>query len=226
MRPPEQAFIDEKVVISTPAVYMRDHEIATKVLPALLARPEPHFVYVNKFGAHFPYRGGYPPDYNGATPTSPRDDLSNRDELLRSYRSAVRWSVDEFFKTFLGQVDLSDTLILYTSDHGQSLLDGDYKLTHCSTGEVAAGEAIVPMFALTAPTPFAERLQAGAKAGFGRTTHFNVYPTLLLAMGYEEEWVTRRFGPSLLNVPRTAPRRFLTGDLFNATGEARWVPVD
>lgn len=88
------------------------------------------------------------------------------------------------------------------------------------------GEAIVPMFALTAQTAFAERLERGAKTGFGRSTHFNVYPTLLLSMGYDEKWVTERFGASLLNVSRTEPRRFLTGDLFNASGEAKWVPVD
>ena len=44
--------------------------------------------------------------------------------MLAQYSNAIAWSVDEFFRNLLPAVDLHKTLIVYTSDHGQSLLPG------------------------------------------------------------------------------------------------------
>src|SRR5262249_38085823 len=52
------------------------------------------------------------------------------DRAIADYPNAIAWSVDEFFRNLLPAVDLSKTLIIYTSDHGQSLLPGHF--THCS----------------------------------------------------------------------------------------------
>ena len=41
--------------------------------------------------------------------------------MVCHYPNAIAWSVDEFFRKLLPAVDLSKTLIVYTSDHGQSL---------------------------------------------------------------------------------------------------------
>ena len=104
--------------------------------------------------------------------------------MIADYPNAIAWSVDEFFRNLLPAVDLSKTLIIYTSDHGQSLLPGQF--THCSTPpKVAPGEAYVPLFAITSVPEFERRLEKGAAIGFGRFSHFEVFPTLLLAMGYD-----------------------------------------
>lgn len=223
----ERGFIDRTIPVGGAPDYMRDQTIAAQILPRILATEKRLFVYVNKYGSHFPYRAAYPADFGGSG-TAPLDNLEDRSELQESYRRAVRWSVDEFFRTLLGGIDLKDTLIIYTSDHGQSLLEGGYRLTHCSTtGKVHPGEGIVPLFALSDAGDFGQALKQAAQAGFGNATHFNVFPTLLLAMGYEASWVARRYDASLLRAAENTKRHFLVGDMFGTyPGGNAWIAAD
>ena len=138
----------------------------------------------------------------------------------------MRWSVDEFFRELLPRIDLSDTLILYTSDHGQSLLEGGYKLSHCSGANAHPGEAIVPLMAFGQRTDFTAALRRAAQESFGKTTHFSIFPTLLLAMGYDEPWITQRYGAPLNRPSVDMERRFMTGDLFGSKLGAKWVRAD
>ena len=94
----------------------------------LLALKEegPAFIYVEKFGVHFPYFNKYPPDFRTlSTPLSNTvssvvsHDIYAGERALAQYSNAVAWSVDEFFRNLLPAVDLHKTLIVYTSDHGQ-----------------------------------------------------------------------------------------------------------
>ena len=172
----------------------------------------------------------YPPDFH-AFPTPVESDTRPQNAIVRSidaflgsflplggrrldreiahYPNAIAWSVDEFFRNLLPAVDLSKTLIVYTSDHGQSLLPGHF--THCSTTPtVPLGEAYVPLFAITSVPEFKQRLEKGAARGFGRFSHFEVFPTLLLAMGYDAGWVNRTYGPSLMDSP-SPDRKFMIG---------------
>jgi hypothetical protein len=41
----------------------------------------------------------------------------------------------------------------------------------------------------------------GAARGFGQFSHFEVFPTLLLALGYDPGWVKETYGPSLMDSP-------------------------
>lgn len=224
----ERVFIDKEIPVSGSPVYLRDKRIATEVLPPLLAIGERTFVYLNKYGAHFPYRTTHPPDFPGDG-VETTDNLDNRNELIASYSRALRWAVDEFFRMLLSHADLSDTLIIYTSDHGQSLLEGGYKLTHCSSSNVHPGEAIVPTFAMTDDREFGRALKAMAQQHFGKSTHFDIFPTLLLAMGYGQAWVDQHYGAeSLVRMSGNPKRRFLSGDVFVPfwTGlGARWVDI-
>lgn len=225
MNKAEREFIDRSIPVGGSPVYLRDQKIAQEVLPGLLTGERPVFIYVNKYGSHFPYASTYPANFaDEGRPAA--DDLDARDRLLESYRRAVRWSVDEFFRDLLGRIDLKGTLILYTSDHGQSLLEGGYKLSHCSNGKVHPGEGIVPLFALTGDPDLRSRLADAARDRASHATHFEVFPTLLEAMGYDESWVAKRYGTSLLSRKAPAARRFLTGDLFGLSRAARWIDVD
>ena len=115
---------------------------------------------------------------------------------------------------------------MYTSDHSQSLLEGGYKLSHCSTGHVHPGEGIVPLLAFTEDTGSAQGLKAAARDQFGRASHFHIFPTLLLAMGYKPSGVASRYGgKSLLSISGKTKRRFLTGNMFGAGLGAKWVEV-
>src|SRR5262249_1429359 len=126
---------------------------------------------------------------------------------LGHYPNAIVWSVDEFFRKLLPAIKASNTFIVYTSDHGQNLLPA--RSTHCgTTPAVPAGEEEVPLFAITSMPEFAERLEEGAARGYGRFSHFEIFPTLLLAMGYDAGWVRANYGPSLMDVPST-DRKFM-----------------
>src|SRR5262249_21531768 len=84
------------------------------------------------------------------------------------------------------------------------------------------GEEYVPLFAITSVPKFEERLAVGAARSFGRFSHFEIFPTLLLAMGYNAAWVNEIYGPSLMDSP--APdRKFMIGspDL-----QPMMIPVD
>jgi formylglycine-generating enzyme required for sulfatase activity/glucan phosphoethanolaminetransferase (alkaline phosphatase superfamily) len=205
----EKRLIDSKINILDSRAYLRDHKAVDKLVE-VLKNEEPAFIYLDKFGVHSPYATKYPPDFR-VFPTPAGSELADREVMVAHYRNAIAWSVDEFFKKLLPAVDLSKTLIIYTSDHGQSLLQGGYKQTHCSVGgNVHPGEAYVPLFAVTLEPEFKRRLANGAALGSGRFSHFEVFPTLLLAMGYDAGWVAKTYGPSLMETP--APdRKFLIG---------------
>jgi hypothetical protein len=57
---------------------------------------------------------------------------------------------------------------------------------------------------------FEQCLKKGAARGFNRFSHFEIFPTLLLAMGYDAGWVKRTYGPSLMDSP-SPERRFMIG---------------
>jgi len=212
----EKALIDSNIsIVKTPA-FLRDQAVADRLLQAL-KDDGPGFIYVDKLGPHFPYSDKFPPNFH-THPTPLMDTfwsvvaklrLSGTGERdLADYPNAITWSVDEFFRRFLPAVDLRKTLIIYTSDHGQSLLLG--RATHCSTAPVPPGEAYVPLFAVTSAPEFEQRLEQGAAHGFGQFSHFEVFPTLLLAMGYDVGWVKRIYGPSLLELP-SPDKKFMIG---------------
>ena len=156
-------------------------------------------------------------------------DFNKRDALVRSYSKAITWSVDGFFQKLQPNLDLNKTLLLYTSDHGQTLWENGYKGTHCSSSRPHPGESYVPLFAFTAVSSLEGRFRQGADRGFNRATHFDIFPTLLLAMGYEEKWVSNKFGANLFDIPSTRHRQFLIGGSLGADGwadGAEWVTVE
>jgi hypothetical protein len=80
--------------------------------------------------------------------------------------------------------------------------------------DVSPNEAIVPLFAATGDRRFEQRLQEAARVGFNRMSHFELFPTLLIAMGYDEKWVKKTYGPSLLDEPKPHVRSFLVGNPY------------
>ena len=89
------------------------------ILLAELGSPGPVFIYANKNGAHFPYDTAIPASRDDFQPTmaADRGRPASRAELLPERCVAGR--VDRFFKRLLDEIDLADTAVIYTSDHGQ-----------------------------------------------------------------------------------------------------------
>lgn len=220
----ELRFIDERIVLNGPS-YDRDIE-AARILRSMLQRNERLFVHVDKFGTHFPYDASSPPEFNrfaradGARYEYYRKTL---DDLTGSYKNAIAWSVDGFFRELLPGMDLSGMLLVYTSDHGQNLWDdGATFWRHCDTNPPAS-ELWVPLFAIAGEGEFRRTLAASAARSSNEATHFEIFPTLLLAMGFDARATEAAYGSSLMNVPRGQPRRFIVGDV---DGRAYRVWVD
>jgi len=217
----ERDFIDRTITFDDVVPYQRDRE-AARSLASILNGTEPAFVVVDKIGAHFPYDSWSAPDFNrfhradGARFEYARN---TREDRIGSYENALAWSVDGFFRELLGHADLRGALVVYTSDHGQ---DFDRPQAHCSVSNTQASEAWVPLFALADDKDFGHALAASAKASYGKATHFDIFPTLLIAMGYDARWVTDTYGPSLLDIPSNRPRRFMIGDVW-VPGWRKWV---
>jgi hypothetical protein len=226
MEAPEARMIDLRLLANTGRAHTRDPIVADMLID-LLKRDEPMFIYVNKFGTHPAYSYGAPPDF--AYDPSPLVATLSLDESrrrsVRDYHRALRWMVDGFFERTLPALRRSDVVVLYTSDHGQSLYEGGYDLSHCSmTSSVHRGEVRVPLFVITASPTLGPQFRAAAERAFDRASHFEVFPTLLELMGYSRDWVERVYGPSLLDVPRDRTREFLLGTFEQST--AMWLSAE
>jgi len=226
MNETEYAQIDERIYLAEIKEPLRDLALVDRLVE-VLASDKPTFTLVNKFGVHFPYYRSYPSTFSpfdtGATATPGLNDRI--DLVINSYNNAIQWSLDRFFADLMKKVSLENTVIIYTSDHGQSLFQGGYKLTHCSKGKVHPGEARVPIFVTTGQKGLMEKFKNSASASFDKMTHFQIFPTLLGLMGFEKKWVSENLGSDLLSSP-PENRRFMTGDMFSNVRGNKWIEVD
>jgi glucan phosphoethanolaminetransferase (alkaline phosphatase superfamily) len=218
--------IDEFITLLDHPYYQRDISVADKLLD-ILKSDQKMFVYINKFGTHQPYDDSFPPDlaYDPPSSTIGRFSLSSpRREAIRDYHKALRASVDGFFEKILPALG-DDTILIYTSDHGESLYEGGYDWGHCTSDSkvVAVGEGLVPLFVAARSPDLIAKFKAAAARSFNEASHFEIFPTLLELEGYPDNWVEGRYGPSLLNVPRDRKRAFLVGNFESE--RAVWVSV-
>ncbi|MGE0579804.1 sulfatase-like hydrolase/transferase, partial [Reyranella sp.] len=193
----EASHVDLRVVVDSAPPYGRDEIVASTLLD-LLRRPGRLFILADKYGVHVPYDKAYPPEFALFPTGGPAFSLADRPTSIAYYKNAIRWSVDHFFQAILTPGIPEKTLVLYTSDHGQSL--SATGMSHCNTGKAAeTSEAIVPLFALTSDTEWRQRLAEGAIMNFDKASHFELFPTVLRALGYDEPWVRGTFGSSLVD---------------------------
>ena len=150
-----------------------------------------------------------------------------------AYRNTLLWNVGAFFDRLLGQADLAGSTIIYTADHGQNLHErgGTGVVTHCSP-DPQPEEGLVPLVVLetaataaTAAQPGAIDWAAAAARGRDRSSHFQIFPTLLELMGYPPRAVQGLYGTDLLSA-NPAPYAF--NARFNARlGRApSWKEID
>ncbi len=206
MNSDELSYIDERYNIHTRPTYMRDFE-ALKRLIKVVSQPGRAFIYLDKQGVHHPYQDKYPPNekltFEGPTLKVPenKDLREYQRDLLGRYNKAVDWSVNGFISELFAHGLPEDTLLVYTSDHGQSLVENNTKWTHCSSGpNTVNGEGLVPLLVYTRPvTPFSRLLRENGSDFHGKYSHFQVFPTLLVALGYPVDLVTQSYGSSLLD---------------------------
>lgn len=237
----ERAEIDRFAQFDKVNVDARDMAIADE-LKRELADPRPKFILVNKNGAHFPIQDKFPAGYLHYRPALSRSGEFDKvlagqqpgfkgtpAEWVRyrnSYRNTLLWTVGAFFDTVLRNADLSNTTIIYTSDHGQNLHeDGSPGLyTHCGPDPLPA-EGVVPLVVVEGNRASGLDWQRDIARNRDRSSHFMIFPTLLTLMGYDRAASASRYGKPLTEAS-VDPGTFNT--LFNArlNREPTWLPVD
>jgi len=184
---------------------------------------KPVLIYANKNGAHFPYDEGYPKEATLFRPTMSEAGADTAQTRVDSFRNVVRWSVDRIFKRLFDEVSLKDTVIIYTSDHGQNLQPG--RLSHCSVENPDPREGLVPLFVITDNEALRARLAKAAAESRGHGSHFAIVPTVLELLGFGHADIAKAFGPSLLD-KSGRKTEFTSGDIFGLFAEPRRHPVD
>ena len=175
-------------------------QMIADIIASELDKPGKTFIYANKNGAHFPYKNSYPAD---KFKPFEYDEYKHQDELLYNYRNAVTWSVDYFFKRLLSRSDLQNSVLFYTSDHGQRLQAG--KASHCTVVDPDPREALVPLLVAASAPDMHRRFQEGAQMNFARADHFSITPSILLLMGYSPVELEQNYHYSLFTPIQVAP---------------------
>lgn len=181
MNDKEAALIDR--IIGVDAGIDTDKAIAT-LLRKLLLEPGRMFIYINKRGDHFPYAQNLP-----------RKPLPASATTQQLYYAGVKYSTADFFDTALQKVPLRDTLLIYTSDHGEQFGPGS---PHCNPVPTVQ-ETSVPLLLFTADPRLSSAARAAVPVLRNRVGHEQIFSTLLAAMGYDLSAAEAESGSSLLS---------------------------
>lgn len=220
----EASSIDNFIQLDKVAKPYSDHKFVSQI-DKILKNGKKNFIYMNKRGAHFPYIESYETDRAKFLPQMESGDAlgNSKEELVNSYKNAVWWNTDEFFKLLMS-IDLEDSFIFYTSDHGQNLMDSGIQ-THCNTRQPHGSEGDVPIFLI--PTEKRKKeVQGWKRVSHNKTSHFQIFPTILFTMGYAPLEVIDEYGPGLNQKP-FHPQEFSSGPIMPKFGKkVEWNSIN
>ncbi|MBL6988900.1 MAG: sulfatase-like hydrolase/transferase [Bacteriovoracaceae bacterium] len=213
----ELQFVDEFVQLSNVEEYKRDIQFA-KIIKETIKKPGKHFIYLNKRGAHFPYTTSYDYENPKFTPHMALDEQlgKSKERLKNSYKNSVYWNVNNFFKELLGEEIYKDSIIFYTSDHGQNLMDSGI-MTHCNSQEPHPTEGYVPLMVLTDNEKWLTKYQNWAQISKNKLNHFSIFPTVISELGFNQSEVKKNYGGGL-EQPISQDRAFSAGPILPRFG--------
>lgn len=166
-----------------------------------------NFIVLNKRGMHIKYENTYPAEKGTWLPTPPGRDYRKYPLLVRNvYDNAVHYNLETFFQTLLPEgKPLPHMILLYTSDHGETLQENGEVWSHCHD---TSPEATVPLF-LIGETEYKPDTNYQA-------SHSNIFPTVLDLMNVPEDSRVKPYNYSLFkaNTSLNKERYFLDGDLI------------
>jgi glucan phosphoethanolaminetransferase (alkaline phosphatase superfamily) len=157
---------------------------------------EKNFIVLVKYGAHFPYLLTYDQHFSPFAPVVENSyggmNMEHREEVVNTYLNSLYFNVDVYFKKMLAKIDLNESIVFYTSDHGQNILETKgLTRTHCNSVNVVKNEVTVPLFLFTNK----------AKKLFPKKENFfysqiQMFPTTLSLLGYSDGTV-EKYGKTL-----------------------------
>ncbi len=117
--------------------YTIDYNLLQQHLPWLKEQRK-SFTYINKVGCHFPYER-FTPTQPEATPQKTTSSLSNA-----AYLACIEYNLTSYLELLASHLP-PNSLVIYTSDHGQHLgEDPAITLTHCAREQAHPSMASVP----------------------------------------------------------------------------------
>ena len=110
-----------------------------------------NFIVLVKYGAHFPYLLTYDQKFTSFKPVLEHSyggmTFDNREKQLNTYLNSLHFNVDLYLKKMLEKIDLKESVVFYTSDHGQNILESEgLSRPHCNNENVVKNEVSVPLF--------------------------------------------------------------------------------
>lgn len=139
----EIGYIDKTIDLSSMPLIDRDRAIPD-IVQGLNRDDDNKFIFINKVGAHFPYKSHLP-----------AHDITNNN--MDNYRKVLDRNVIYVVKQLIDNID-DKTVIFYTSDHGQNFDGG---ATHCNSGSsIRKEEYYVPFFIITSNKYVIDRIKA------------------------------------------------------------------
>lgn len=195
-----------------------DRKVVDRAIDLLApgARP-PRFVLTFLMSTHFGYH--HPEDEAPFQPASPPPDALALDPdqdttaLLNRYRNSAHY-VDALIGQLIGAVDLDQTIVVVTGDHGESLFD-DGTLAHATRlSDVQTRVPLVLFGTGIEPSPRHD----------GPTDHVDLLPTLLSRLGLDRARLERLPGHDLF-APRDDPYTMLVHAKARRGGMDRLVLV-
>lgn len=150
-------------------------------LRKLLIENKGLFIYLIKIGVHSPYQIRYPADNEHKIFTPALDlyeqvELSKRQKVVNTYKNAIHYNIDGFFKHLLGDnpKELKDCTIIYTSDHADCLFE--YGVCgHFANALIE--QNIVPFLIFSTDSWVLENLKRPDEIPF-TLHHMNIAPTI------------------------------------------------
>ncbi len=199
------AYIDNWLNIHQMGTDVHADQRAADIIRNILDTSTGNFIVLNKRGVHFLYEHSYPPEAKLWGPI-PTDYMEEPDLVKNPYDNGVYFNVNEFFKQLLPdpQRQLQHTIILYTSDHAQTLFEEGATWLHCN---FTHAEASVPLFILG-------KLPVQPDTAYP-ASHSNILPTLLDLMSIPLEHRRQNYAPSLLKATTLdrQNRCFISGNM-------------
>ncbi len=212
--------IDKYYYVRKDNAGIQNYEIDYKMIDLIdeiIQSQESSFIYVIKYGCHFNYENSYPHTDKIFAPTIKDVKEHSLEVILNSYYNAVIWSVDGFFKQLLPTLRGKNVLVVYTSDHGQSIEEYEtLPATHCVGKNPPCSQASVPVILFPMDSKTSEILGCfgdNLAGNHNRASQFQIFPTMLEIMGYDPSDILHYYGPTLFDKLQ-GDREFISGTLY------------
>jgi glucan phosphoethanolaminetransferase (alkaline phosphatase superfamily) len=176
-----------------------------------------NFIVLVKYGAHFPYLLTYDHNYSPFQPVMDVSyggmDMEHKEQQMNTYLNALYYNTDLYLKELVTKANLKNSIIFYTSDHGQNILESpNLTRPHCNSERVVKHEVSVPLMVF----------QEHAKELFEKDrklfySQIQLFPTTLALFGYSNKRV-ERYGKTLFDGYKSSEEREY---ILSSSGEKR-----